>query len=97
MVIKYFEMLDAATEIQSTTFTQPLVSIGIFKFKEEQMTAFRCVNALNEEEPSIPNVSIFSESEDFRKMFLEISDSFWQTVFSRRNAQPQACFKTHTK
>lgn len=65
------------------------------------MTAFGHVdNALNvikesslsysEKEPDISNFAIFSESEDFRKMFLEIPDSFWQIIFSKRNAQPQA-------
>ncbi len=64
------------------------------------MTAFGHVdgtlNVLNEsavsyseEEPCISNLSIFSESEDLREMFLEIPNSFWQEVFSRRHAQPQ--------
>lgn len=42
-------------------------------------------------ESGLSNCSTFLESEDFRKMFLEIPDSFWQVVFSKRNsAQPEA-------
>ena len=64
------------------------------------MTEFENIgNALNalkqkmfpnfEEESGLSNGSIFSETEDFREIFLEIPDSFWQIIFSRRNAQPQ--------
>ena len=54
---------------------------GILKTKGEQMTEFENIgNALN----------VLSESEDFREIFSEIPDSFWQIVFSKRNPQLKA-------